>query len=155
MNSALAAVEPGGRRTDRFCKGSAVPDQFKDIRLTGFDDRATVQRDGSRSHFWDVHLVLSAPPPAEWIALFEPVWKARDDPQKRATVIVGAHLVVKCPLSEVEALQLPALKRAITETNLQYRQELRREQLKETARREADATVQREIQTLKSRLKFD
>lgn len=153
----LRGIRPSaqvGTREGRL-KGRAVPDEFQDIRLTGFDDRATVQRDGSRANFFDVHFLLSEPPSAEWGALFAAVVEAQADPRKRTTVIVGNHMVVKCPLSEVEGHQLPALKRAIAETNAQYRQQLRREHQLESARQAAEASVQREIQRLKGRLKFD
>lgn len=74
---------------------------------------------------YEVYFELSASPSQAWRNLFEKEWKTLnvpvDHPVREAS-IDGRFLFVRCPLQEIAAVQLPALKKAVAATNTSHRQ---------------------------------
>jgi hypothetical protein len=101
-------------------------DQSTKIRITGLNFDKTRKASLSKT-LYNVYFALSNTPPQGWRKIFEEEWKTASAPFTAANAQNNAavdrdFLTVQCPLSEIEPVYLPALKKAITAANTHYDQ---------------------------------
>jgi hypothetical protein len=101
------------------------------IRIAGINTDKTRRTLGSTT-VYQVYFELSGIPPLAWRDIFGREWKDLNPTQEAG--IDGRFLVMHCPLEEVAATHLPALKKAVDATNVAYKQ-YAREQVAEDKRR--------------------
>ena len=89
----------------------------REIRIQRLNTDKT-RKDIVSDTVYHVCFELSGPPPSEWRTLFGQEWR-RLDPTHEAE-IDGAFLVLHCPLHDVAATKLQALKKAVAATNEAY-----------------------------------
>ncbi|MDD8017571.1 MAG: hypothetical protein PHP42_04300 [Bacteroidota bacterium] len=102
-----------------------TPDEHgSHIRITGLNKDKT--RKASRSEtMYQVYFELSEYPSLVWKKIFEQEWKtasavfAAKNKSNKAAIDQG-FLAIHCPLTEVETMYLPALKKAVTAANTNY-----------------------------------
>jgi hypothetical protein len=102
-----------------------------EIRILGIDTDKTRRTLGS-STVYQVYFELSEVPPPAWREIFGRAWKDLNPTQEAG--LDGKSLVIYCPLQEVAATHLPALKKAIETTNVEYKK-FAREQVTEEKRK--------------------
>jgi hypothetical protein len=102
-----------------------------EIRIVGLNTDKTRRTLGSYT-VYQVYFELSGNPPQAWRDIFGREWKDVNPTQEAG--IDGRFLVMHCPLQEVAATQLPALKKAVEATNVAYKQ-YARERVAEEERR--------------------
>lgn len=107
------------------------PTATAEIRIVGLNTDKTRRTLGSYT-VYQVYFELSGAPPLAWRDIFGREWK--DVNPKQEAGIDGRFLVMHCPLQEVAATHLPALKRAVEATNVAYKQ-YAREQISEEERK--------------------
>jgi hypothetical protein len=95
---------------------------FADIKIVGADEELTHAPDASRPMMYDVYLKLSDSPPHEWVQAFEQAWRHRLYSKKRRARIEGEHLVIHCPLDEIEKDHKPELLAVLAQVNQDYKQ---------------------------------
>jgi hypothetical protein len=100
----------------------SVTKEFADIKITGADEKLTHVPEPSRPLMYDVYLTLSESPPSPWSQLFDETWRQHLYSMKRRAQVVGQHIVIHCPLDEIETSQKPELLKVIAEVNGRYRQ---------------------------------
>lgn len=130
-----------------------MSNNFEDIKIIAFDDKATYRSDPN-SALMHVVLNLSASAPYEWSNYFNQRWKSHLYMMKRNASVSGKRLEIYCVPDELQKDHIPELNKVIAETNQAYRQYLVQ------AKREADAQAEREaaekakLAEIKSNLKF-
>lgn len=128
--------------------------EFESIRLSGFDK--TKVTPGSTPALWNVPIRLSDQPPTEWAEIFGGVWRTKRYALLRRAHVQGDSIVIQdCGLDEVAEHHLPRLKEAVTETNDQYLENLKKSGSKEERKRETENQHQTELDELEQKLKFD
>ena len=98
-----------------------------EIRIVGLNTDKTRKTVGSNT-VYQVYFELSRKPPLAWRDIFGQKWKDLNPTQEAG--IDERFLVMHCPLQEVATTHLPALKRAVEATNVEYKQ-FAREQVRE------------------------
>lgn len=129
-------------------------DTFKDIAIIGVDQDRTRNPDPSRA-IYDVHLCLSDTAPTAWSRLFN---EARSYPRHsmwRRAWCSGNHIVIQCPLDELEKHHLSYLKEDVATANKGYR-ELIREDMQQKQQRAKDVAQERDrVNKALGHLKFE
>lgn len=126
--------------------------EFADIRIVGLDEERTTRAD-PREPLYDVHFVLSAPPPVGWAKFVRASIGTRG--------IVGRqgwpqskYFVVRCAIGEV-AKALAALGPILGATNRQYREWAAAQEGARVEEEMFDRCERRKLRELKAQLRFD
>jgi len=123
-----------------------------EIRMVGLNTDKTRRTLGSYT-VYQVYLELSGTPPLEWRDIFGREWKDLNPTQEAG--IDGRFLVMHCPLQEVAATHLPALKKAVTATNVAYKQYAREEAAEEKRRANVWKDERKTVEEMAKSLRFD
>lgn len=129
-------------------------DEFKDIQITGFDEKKTYNPVPERN-LYNVYFTLSVYPPFEWGEIFEQMHSRPHHSLWRKAWVEGGHLVIYAPLDEIENTHLERLRKAIAMTNEEYREYLVNKKISDQQEADFKASEQKKIEELKKRLKFD
>ena len=127
---------------------------FKPITITGLDDGKSYNPDESLK-LYNMYLILSSIPPAEWENIFDNIWQRTFYSIKRKAWIEDQHIGIYCVPEEIEKHHLDQLKKTLVECNNEYLRYLNEEK---RLKKEKELKVQREkehIKSVKDRLKFD
>ena len=89
------------------------------IRIVGLNTDKTRRAHESRTEY-QVYFELSGGPPGAWREIFGREWKKVNS--KQEAEIDGDFLCIQCPLEEIAATYLPALKKVVQTTNVAYEQ---------------------------------
>lgn len=117
-----------------------MTEPFADISITGVDTANTRNVEGA---LYDVPLILSARPPAEWVAMFDAARSfARHSMWCRARVSGGA-VIVQCCLDEVEQYHLRDVTEDVATANTKYRAYL--DEVERKRARQAEAAEQERV----------
>jgi hypothetical protein len=123
-----------------------------EIRIVGLNTDKTRRTLGSTT-VYQVYFELSGTPPSAWSEIFGREWKAINTTQEAG--IDGKFLVLHCPLQEIAATQLPALKKAVEATNAAFVR-YSRDQASEGQRRAKVWSDERKIvEDIAKSLRFD
>ena len=131
-----------------------MKEPFEEIRITDLDvDLTEPSQEGPG--FQRLFLKLSQRPPPEWIKIFEEVRRFPSHRIWRNAWVVDAHIVVECIPQELEQFQLNHLKKDVANTNKKFsgcactqKAEMRQQQ-------QERAEARRELEHLRTRLRFD
>lgn len=123
-----------------------------EIRIVGLNTDKTRRTLGSTT-VYQVYLELSGTPPLAWGDIFGREWKDLNPTQEAG--IDGRFLVLHCPLDEVAATHLPALKKAVTATNLAYKQYVREEAAEEKRRADVWKDERKTVEEMAKSLRFE
>jgi hypothetical protein len=130
-----------------------VAAEFEDIRIVGFDDKAS--KPSGQGALMRLVLRLSASAPFEWSQYFNTAWQQHLYGMKRRAQVSGNTLEIVAMPAELETDHLPELKKVIEETNAAYRAHATEQRrLRQHAEAEASARKE-ELAALKGKLKFD
>lgn len=102
-----------------------------EIQIVGLNTDKTRRTLGSTT-VYQVYFELSGNPPSAWSEIFGRQWKTLNSTQEAG--IDGKFLVMHCPLQEIAATHLPALKKAVEAANAAFLQ-YSRDQASEEQRR--------------------
>jgi hypothetical protein len=97
-------------------------DSSGNIRITSLNRDKTRRTDAADPRY-QVYFELSIAPLPVWRTIFRREWKALSQTRPELSLDVNVDnrfLVVHCPLQEVAGIYLPALKKAVDETNKAY-----------------------------------
>jgi hypothetical protein len=114
-----------------------LSNNFEDIKIIAFDDKATYKSDPNSALMHAV-LNLSASAPYEWSNYFNQRWNSHIYAMKRKASVSGKRLEIYCVPDELQNDHIPELNRVIAEANQAYRQYLAK------TKREADSQASRE-----------
>ncbi len=122
------------------------------MRIIGLNTGKTRRTRGSYT-VYQVYFELSGNPSLAWREIFEREWKDLGSTQEAG--IDGKFLVIHCPIQDVAAMHLPALKKTVVATNTAYTQYVR-EQATEAARK-TDVWVEerKAVEAVAKSLRFD
>ena len=123
-----------------------------EIRIVGLNTDKTRRTLGSYT-VYQVYFELSANPPLAWRDIFGREWKDVNPTQEAG--IDGKFLVMHCPLQEVAATHLPALKKAVEATNTAYRQYAREQVVEEERRADVWKDERKAVEEMAKSLRFD
>jgi hypothetical protein len=126
---------------------------FTDLAIVGLDDEASFKSDLAKNLF-DVHLALSATPPREWAAHFDRRWITVLYRLKRRAWVSGNRIVIHCVPEEIEEDHLPQLKRAVAETNHEYRKYAEARASQQRQQQDHEQHTKEKLKALKGRLDF-
>ncbi|MCK2149444.1 hypothetical protein MYE70_10235 [Marinobacter alexandrii] len=129
-------------------------DEFTDIKLTGLDTDLTRQSP-SASGMKLVYLSLSELPPQEWRQIFDQERASPRHSMWRRAHVEGQHIVIDCPLDEVERIHLKDLKTDVANSNAKYRDLVFRQAERFRGVEDSRKREQSEIDDLANRLDFD
>jgi hypothetical protein len=131
-----------------------MKEPFEQIRITDLEVDLT-QPSHEAPGFRRLYLKLSEEPPPEWVEIFE---HERRFPRRRIwrnAWVIGSHIVVECIPEELEHFELNHLKEDVANAN--------KKRLECAATKNAEilhqlrerAEVQKKLEELRGRLKFD
>jgi hypothetical protein len=123
-----------------------------EIRIVGLNTDKTRRTLGSYT-VYQVYFELSGNPPLAWRDIFGREWKDVNPTQEAG--IDGRFLVMHCPLQEVAATHLPALKKAVTATNVAYKQYAREEAAEEKRRADVWKDERKAVEEMAKSLRFE
>lgn len=131
-----------------------MSEDFKDIKITGMNDRASNRPDPNKALF-NIVLNLSAPAPYDWADYFNSRWQQHIYMQKRSASVSGGMLTIYCVPDKLEKVHIPELNKVIAETNQRYREYLSSRKIEEQRRKKEEEAEKAVLTSLKERLKFD
>lgn len=125
-----------------------------EIRITDLDTDLT-QPSQEASGFRRMYLKLSGEPRPEWVKIFE---QARRFPRRRTwrnAWIVGEHIVIDCLPEELEQPGLNHLKEAVAHANSEFLEWSARNDAENLHQLQEQAAMQKQLEQLRVRLKFN
>ncbi len=131
-----------------------MSNDFKDIKITGMDDRESNRPDPNKALF-NIVLNLSASAPCEWANYFNNRWEQHIYMRKRRASVSGGRLSIYCVPNELEKTHIPELNKVIGETNQRYREYLSSKKIEEQSKKEREEAEKAALSSLKESLKFD
>jgi hypothetical protein len=129
-----------------------LPESGPDIRIVGLNADKTQRTLGSYS-VYQVYFELSGNPPLLWRDIFGREWKNLNPTQEAG--IDGRFLIMHCPLQEVATTHLPALKKAVTATNVAYKQYAREQVTEEERRADVWKEERKAVEDMAKSLRFE
>ena len=123
-----------------------------DIRIVGLNTDKTRRTLGSYT-VYQVHFELSGAPPSAWRDIFGREWKDLNPTQEAG--IDERFLVMHCPLQEIGATHLPALKKAVRATNVAYKQFAREQVTKEERQADGWEQERKAVEDMAKLLQFE
>ncbi|WP_426752741.1 hypothetical protein [Myxococcus sp. Y35] len=125
----------------------------QEIGIAGVDQEKTLANSVNGT-IYRVHLSLTAPAPADWRRIFESEWRFPRTSMWRRAHATERHIIIECPIDEIERYHKAPLKEVLGDVNRKYREHLAEAQTREARRRaEQDAATQRAKADL-SKIKF-
>lgn len=131
-----------------------MSEDFKDIKITGMDERASNRPDPNKALF-NIILNLSASAPYEWADYFNSRWQQHIYMMKRRASVSGGRLTIYCVPDELEKDHIPEINKVIAETNQRYREYLSSKKIEEQRKKKEEEAEKEALSSLKERLKFD
>ena len=128
--------------------------QCKEIRIIDLDVDLT-QPSPEAPGFRRLFLKLSEEPPPEWVNMFEQVRRFPPHQIWRKAWVLGAHIVVECVPEELEQCQLNHLKEDVAIVNQRFSECAARKKAEIRQQLQDQAEARRELENLRSRLRFD
>jgi len=127
---------------------------FEEIRITDLDVGLT-QPSQEAPGFRRLYLKLSEEPSPEWVKIFEQERRFPSRPVWRKAWILGAHIVIECIPEELAQFQLNHLKEDVTNANKKFSEcaATKQAELLEQLREREEA--RRDLENLRTRLRFD
>ena len=129
-----------------------LTDSHPDIKIIGLNTDKTRRTLGSYT-VYQVYFELSENPSLPWRDIFGREWKNLNPTQEAG--IDGRFLIMHCPLQEVAATHLPALKKAVESTNVAYKQYVRDQVNEEERRADVWKEERKTVEEMAKTLKFD
>ncbi|MFZ4621548.1 MAG: hypothetical protein ACOYNS_13390 [Bacteroidota bacterium] len=127
------------------------------ILITGLNKDKTRRENGSES-MYHVYFELSGSPSQEWKELFDHQWTVAsaffNDTNRPAAMVDRGFLAVHCLLSEAADPYLPALQKAVAETNIAYAAVLLREDVLQSEKEDRWKIERRAVDEMEKQLKF-
>jgi len=123
-----------------------------EIRILGLNTDKTRRTLGSYT-VYQVYFELSGAPPLAWRDIFGREWKDLNATQEAG--IDGRFLVMHCPLQEIAATHLPALKKAVAAANVAHRQYDREQVSQEERQADAWRQERKAVEDLAKSLHFE
>jgi len=123
-----------------------------EIRIVGLNTDKTRRTLGSYT-VYQVYFELSGNPPLPWRDIFGREWKALNPTQEAGRD--GRFLVMHCPLQEIATTHLPALKKAIEATNVEYGKYAREQVTEEEHRADVWKQERKAVEDMAQALRFD
>jgi len=123
-----------------------------EIRILGLNTDKTRRTLGSYT-VYQVYFELSAAPPSAWRDIFGREWKDLNPTQEAG--IDGRFLVMHCPLQEIAATHLPALKKAVEAANVAYRQYAQEQVSQEERQADVWRQERKAVEDLAKSLQFE
>ncbi len=123
-----------------------------EIRIERLNADKTRKDIGSET-VYHVYFELSDSPPPEWRRIFAQEWNKLNQTQEAN--IDEAFLVLHCPLQEIAAAQLPALKKAVASSNEAYQRYSQEEATTLEHREDAWKQERKDVDTMATSLRFD
>lgn len=130
----------------------ASTESVPEIRIVRLNTDKTRRTLGSNT-VYQVYFELSGAPPLAWRDIFGRKWK--DVNPKQEAGMAGKFLVMHCPLQEVAATHLPALKKAVQATNVAYKQYAREQVTKEKRKADAWKEERKTVEDMAGTLTFE
>jgi len=127
-------------------------DSHPAIKIIGLNTDKTRRTLGSYT-VYQVYFELSENPSLPWRDIFGREWKHLNPTQEAG--IDGRFLIMHCPLQEVAATHLPALKKAVESTNVAYKQYVRDQVNEEERRADVWKEERKTVEEMAKTLKFD
>ncbi len=122
-----------------------------EIRIVGLNTDKTRKTLGSDT-VYQVYFELSEVPPPAWREIFGRSWKNVNPAQEAG--LDGTFLVMHCPLQEIAATNLPALKKAIEATNVEYKEFVRKQVTEEERKEDVWKNERKTVEDMAESLKF-
>lgn len=123
-----------------------------EIRMIGVNTDKTRRTPGSTT-VYQVYFELSETPPQAWNEIFGREWKAINAKQEAG--IDGKFLVMHCPLQEIAATHLPALKKAVDAANVAFVKYSRDKALEELRKVNVWTDERKVVEDIVKSLRFD
>ena len=123
-----------------------------DIRIVRLNTDKTRRTLGSTS-VYQVYFELSGTPPSAWSDIFGREWKKINATQEAG--IDGRFLVLHCPLQEIAATHLPALKKTMEITNAAFLQYSRNQASEEERKIKVWTDERKAVEDVAKLLRFD
>ena len=133
-------------------KEDTSPTSTSEIRITGLNTDKTRRTLGSKT-VYQVYFELSGHPSSQWRDIFGVEWKTVNPKQEAG--IDGRFLVMHCPLQEVAATHLPALKTAVEATNAAFKQHAREQAAEEEHKAEVWKEERKVVEDMARTLTFE
>lgn len=116
--------------------------EFQDIQIVGVDQDRTLLN-SINGTMYRVHLTLSAPAPEDWRKLFGAEWRFPRHSMWRKAHATGEHVIIECPIAEIEQHHKQPLKDVLSDVNRKYREHLAGTEAEEARhlQRETDRTA--------------
>lgn len=128
--------------------------EFKDIKIVGIDEAASLSKPDPSTGLRTIVLVLSEPAPKEWADFFNERWTYTLYKPKRRARVLGPRLEISCLLDEFQQHHLEPLKQVIADSNEAYRKLFTKRQLEAQESAAREAAEHEKIRALKN-IKFD
>ena len=123
-----------------------------EIRIIGLNTDKTRRTLGSTT-VYQVYFELSGQPPSAWRDIFGREWKDLNPTQEAG--IDGKFLVMHCPLQDIAAIHLPALKKSVRATNVAYREHAREQVTEEERRADVWKQERKTVEDMARALRFE
>lgn len=123
-----------------------------EIRIVGLNTAKTRRALGSYTEY-QVHFELSGNPLSSWRDIFGREWKDLSPTQEASWD--GRFLVMHCPLQEIAATHLPALKKAVEATNVAHKQLAREQATEEKGQGDVWKQERRDVEAMAESLRFE
>jgi len=123
-----------------------------EIRIVGLNTDKTRRTLGLPT-VYQVYFELSEAPSMAWRDIFGREWKNLNPMQEAG--IDGIFLVMHCPLQEIAAIHLPALKKAIESTNAAYKQYVREQVTEEKRKADVWTEERKTVEDIARALSFE
>ena len=123
-----------------------------EIRIVRLNTDRTRRTLGSTT-VYQVYFELSVTPSWAWRDIFGREWKNLNPKQEAG--IDGRFLVMHCPLQEIAATHLPALKKAVEATNVAYKQYARDQVTEEERKADVWKQERKTVEDMAKALKFE
>ena len=127
---------------------------FTDIRIVGKDESAS-KPDQQHKDVWYVHFRLSERAPYQWPEIFQDEWQSPLSTKPVEVRVSGDRLVIRCALDDLKDCHFPRLKKAVEETNREYREFLAKQTRATEAEKEKQKLEREQLHSLNDELDFD
>lgn len=129
-------------------------DTFKDIEITGVDEKETLRHQGATPAMYWVHLKLSARPPPDWVKIFDGERSFPRHTMWREAKVQGQYIAVHCPIDEIEQYHKRDLLEDVKNTNLKYREFTEKVRRRQEEERAKAAAAQKSASDALKKIKF-
>jgi len=127
---------------------------FEDIKIRGLDKSKLYKPDSNKA-MYHVYFELSVHPPQEWVQIFEAERQFPRHTMWRHAWVEDEYIVVHCVPEEVKQYHLPDIREDVTNTNIKYREYLRKVSAARAREAQKEGKERREVDGALEDLDFE